>query len=185
MTNLKTKITAGLSAAAMFGAMVAPSAFADNTIVISGNGADSTNTASVVNTQSSSVEQKNYTNVETDISVSSNTGGNKANGNTGDGDVSIDTGNITNTISVGVTGGTNTAKAPSCGCDLGTSDIKIKGNGADSTNTTAVVNTNSNTVTQKNKTKVKATISAKSKTGKNKASRGTTSREGNEWTLIG
>lgn len=177
MTNLKTKITAGLSAAAMLGTLVAPVAFADNTVVISGNGSDSNNTANITNEQSSEIVQKNKTEVGFVVNVTSNTGGNKANGNTGDGDVSIDTGNITNTISLGVTGGSNTATAPNCGCDLGDSDIKIKGNGEDSTNKSTVKNTKSSSVKQKNKTSVGASVTVKSKTGKNKANNNTGSGE--------
>lgn len=173
MTNLKIKITAGLSAAAMMGTMITPAFAADTTIDISGNGSNSTNGVSVVNTNTSDVVQKNKTKVDTTVNATGNTGGNKANGNTGDGNVSIDTGDVDTAITITVGGGSNDATVPSCGCDQGALDVVVSGNGNGSTNGANVVNANSSTKKQKNKTKVKTSATVKAKTGKNKANNNT------------
>jgi len=170
--NIRTKITAGLSAAAMIGAVVAPNAFADTTIDISGNGADSTNKVILNENNSNSLTQKNTTTVTTSINASSNTGGNKANGNTG-GDVTVESGNATTDVAVVVGGSSNSATQDDCGCTPAALDVVISGNGADSYNKVKKTSDNSKTVKQKNKTTVTTAVTAKSKTGKNKANNNT------------
>lgn len=169
MTNLKMKITAGLSAVAIMGSVVTPAFAADTTVDISGNGSNSTNTVGVTNTKSTEIVQKNKTSVKTNLKITGNTGGNKANGNTGDGDVTIDTGDVDTAITITVGGGSNEATAPDCGCAPDTVDVVVSGNGNGSDNTTGVVNSKTDTQKQKNKTKVKAKATVKAKTGKNKA----------------
>lgn len=95
---------AGLMAA---GAMMAPAALADVTCTISGNGANSHNRCNItVNTGgckkikcASGSSQTNNASVSNTVTVSSSTGGNKANKNTG-GDVSITTGDSNVDISI-------------------------------------------------------------------------------------
>lgn len=83
----------------------------------------------------SSITQTNKTNVTTSINAGSNTGKNKANKNTGS--ASVQTGNATTTVGVGVIGGTNTAVVQPC-CDKGDTTINISGNGANSKNKVVV-----------------------------------------------
>lgn len=170
--TIRTKITAGLSAAAMFSAIVAPAAFADTTVDISGNGADSTNTVGIASSDSETLIQKNTTNVITTINAKSNTGGNKASGNT-NGGVTISTGDATTEVAVVVGGGSNDATLPDCGCTPANLDVTVSGNGEGSSNTVSKTSAKSKVTKQKNKTTVAATVTAKSKTGKNKANKNT------------
>jgi hypothetical protein len=63
----------------------------DAVVKVSGNGADSRNNVNLSLTNEYSVEESNNLDIDNDIFVFSNTGGNEANGNTG-GDVRIKTG---------------------------------------------------------------------------------------------
>lgn len=168
------KIGSAIATAALVGGMLAPAAFADTTIEISGNGANSTNTVGVTSACNASVIQKNKTYVKTNVSVSGKTGGNTASGNTG-GDVTIDTGDVTNDVTISVGGSTNEATAAPncCECVDGNLDATIKDNGANSTNTVGKTSSSSTSVKQKNKTKVKTRVKAKGKTGKNTANNNT------------
>lgn len=168
------KFGSAIAGAALVGGLLAPAAFADTTIEIANNGADSTNTVGVTSICSATMVQKNKTNVKTNVNVSGKTGGNTASGNTG-GDVTIDTGDVTNTVTISVGGSTNEATtAPNCcECANGSLDVTIKDNGANSTNTAGSVNSNTTSVKQKNKTKVKTKVKAKGKTGKNTSSNNT------------
>jgi hypothetical protein len=192
MNKFSYKFATGMAAGALLLSAFAPTALADTTVDITGNGHDSTNTVNVEGTQSggTSVNQTNTTTVITTVNAVSNTGGNTASGNTG-GDVTVRTGNATTNVVVDVAGGTNTASdiAP-CGCD-GDIDVTIARNGADSHNTVNIgtggeydcgclnwlsINTTGNNgskVKQKNTTTVVSSITAKSKTGKNKANNNT------------
>lgn len=78
----------------------------NNSIDISGNGANSTNDALIVDVCKSKVKQKNVTVVGVDVNTTQNTGDNTADNNTG-GNTTVDTGNATTTTTVSVTGGTN------------------------------------------------------------------------------
>lgn len=81
----------------------------------------------------SSITQNNSTVVLTKVVSKSNTGGNKASGNTG-GSNSITTGNSTSNSSVTVTGGSNVLNATPCCNNSGDTNVTISGNGAGSTN---------------------------------------------------
>ncbi|MDO8269347.1 MAG: hypothetical protein Q7T54_01585 [Candidatus Levybacteria bacterium] len=76
-------------------------------VVIKKNGAGSTNTVTVVSTSKTEVEQVNETLVINGVLVAQNTGGNSANGNTGDGGVNVDSGNATSTVTNTTTTGGN------------------------------------------------------------------------------
>ncbi|MFH0936831.1 MAG: hypothetical protein V1808_00885 [Candidatus Daviesbacteria bacterium] len=75
--------------------------------LISGNGNNSTNVISDVSTKDSSLKQKAKTKVGALVGTKAKTGKNKANGNLGSG-TKIDTGNVTSSADLIVTGGTNT-----------------------------------------------------------------------------
>ena len=99
---------------------------------ISGNGANSNNTANVIVNSTTNVSQTNYANIKNDVDVDLNTGHNDANNNTG-GDVSIDTGDATAQVDISNLANFNWADVDACGCIFDAS-IKIKGNGAHSDN---------------------------------------------------
>lgn len=173
MKKLAYKIGVGVTSAALLFSSATTIALADVTAEISGNGADSNNTIYLKDKTHCTVYQKNSTWVSTDVNSSANTGGNKANGNTG-GDVAIDTGNATSQVTVTVEGGSNSAENPCCctctTCDqTATQDFLISGNGEGSTNAITTKKKKSSSVTQKNKTSVTTGVSSKAKTGKNKS----------------
>ena len=101
-------------------------------VVISGNGYKSTNTANVGVSASTLVFQNNSAKITNDVDVDADTGKNDANKNTG-GDVEILTGNADADVDVSNLANFNWADVDSCGCILdGT--VKIAGNGAKSDN---------------------------------------------------
>jgi len=125
------------------------------------------------------VHQTNTTSVGTTVSATSSTGDNHANENTG-GDVTVMSGDASTAVSVSVSGGTNEATDPCCACALTSLDVvdpnggnDISGNGADTTNKVKVKLSADKKVKQKNTTSVSTVLSAKSKTGKNKANKNT------------
>lgn len=173
MNKLAYKLVASAMSAGLVLSTFATSVFAGD-VTVANNGANSTNTVIVTNTKNCTVLQGNATLVLADVKASSSTGNNTANGNTGAGDVTVDTGNATSTASMTVTGGDNTATDPCC-CDsvAPSSEIKVKDNGNKSTNTVRSTDTTNSTIAQGGITGVAARVKAKAKTGKNRASRNT------------
>lgn len=172
--NLKYKIGGAIASAALMLTLLAPKAFADSGLEISGNGSGSKNTITVVSSSACDVTQKANTSVSAVVGASSSTGGNTANNNTG-GTTKIDTGDATSTATVTVSGGSNTATDPCC-CQSSTPTADpalISGNGNNTTNTISDVSAKTSSIKQKAKTAVRALVSAKAKTGKNKASNNT------------
>lgn len=168
MNKIHYKIGAGIIAAALMTASFAPAAFAAS-IDVSGNGNKSHNKVVVKKTSVVAVGQKSKTTANTFVLNLSNTGGNKANGNTGNGDVNIGTGGVTNTTTVTVTGGDNSATLPDpCGCG-NPGDISVTDNGNKSHNTVIVKDTNVTLVGQSSKTTVNTAVVNASNTGGNKA----------------
>jgi hypothetical protein len=106
----------GLAAAGLLttGALLAPAALADATCTISGNGADSRNRCNITirgggggceSTCSGQPKQVNKAKIKNKVKIRQNTGGNSANNNTG-GNVTIETGD--NTATVTITNNANT-----------------------------------------------------------------------------
>ncbi len=165
------KLSGALATSALIASMIAPAAFAA-TVNISGNGAKSSNSVWLSNSNTTNVSQTNVSSVTTSIGSSASTGGNKANGNTG-GDVSITTGDATSNVGVSVTGGGNEATLPSCLCDQPSDLINISDNGYRSRNHVGVRNRNRLDVDQTNISSVDTTVWSKAKTGKNTANHNT------------
>ncbi len=171
MGKLMFKIGGTLTAGALIASGLAGAAFADNTIT--GNGGGSVNTISVTDICTAGVVQANESDITVGVKQKANTGGNTASGNTG-GDVTIDTGTVNQTATVGITGSSNTAVPPSCcGCQEASSSATISGNGAGSINGVTDTTVKTTGAVQANKTKVKAKVRQKAKTGKNKANNNT------------
>lgn len=163
-----------VAAGAMLAMTVAPAVAADD-IIIAGNGYDSDNTATVVNTDETAVIQGNATIVVTIAEVKSDTGDNHANNNTtgSEGDPTVISGDATSVLKIKVEGGDNTATLPDpCGCPED-GIVKIADNGAKSTNTATVTDTSGTLVAQGNLTGVLTIASVKSKTGDNTANNNT------------
>lgn len=97
MFDLKLKTATAFAVGALF--MAAPIALADTSISIWGNGAGSDNRVSVNTANEKRVGQHNNVRIDNDVRVFSNTGGNRANFNTG-GDVRIRTGDINSYVHI-------------------------------------------------------------------------------------
>jgi len=92
--TIKKRIATALIAGSVLGAVVLPSAaLADTTCEISGNGAGSHNTCRIRISRSVRNRQSNSSTIKNRVWVDVDTGGNRANNNTG-GDVSITTGDV-------------------------------------------------------------------------------------------
>ena len=112
--TIKQKIAGALVAGSFMAASLLPAAaFADQTCTISGNGRDSRNRCRIKVERRLTVDQRNTAIVINRVVVIQNTGLNDANNNTTNGgDVSIDTGNTTSTVTITVSGNTNSATPP-------------------------------------------------------------------------
>lgn len=139
------------------------------TIIITGNGTDSSNTADVNLNHSVSVTQSNYADVKNDVDASATTGKNEAEGNTG-GDVSIETGKADTTVNVSNDLNKNYASVDCCGAN--DFEVEISENGKDSKNNIDLdynKKTSAVSIDQKNYADVENDVDAKATTGKNEA----------------
>lgn len=167
MNKLHYKIGAGIIAAALMTASFAPAALAATTI--SGNGRNSHNKVVTKKAKVTVVSQKSKTKANTVVNNVANTGGNKANDNTGGGDVNIGTGATSNTTTVTVTGGGNDATlSDPCGCEED-GDISITDNGRNSHNTVVTKSLNVTVVGQSSSTEANTVVNNVANTGGNKA----------------
>jgi hypothetical protein len=169
----KTLYKAGtaIATAALILGSISPFALADTTVEISGNGADSQNEANVGVSQSTGVFQTNDATITNMVSVSTNSGDNKANKNTG-GDVSIDTGNASANVSVENTANKNVADVSCGGCPQDTT-VTISDNGSQSKNEANVGVESKTVVDQDNTAQVKNMVMVDANTGGNKAKKNT------------
>lgn len=173
MTNLKLKLTTGLVTAAFFAGVVAPAgAFAANNVTVKGNGAGSSNKVKISSKNKTKVTQSNATAVVNLVGVLQNTGGNQANQNTG-GNVSVDSGKATATVSNSTTTGGNTANVDPCACVNPDNTVKVKGNGAGSSNKVNISSNSVYKVDQSNETLVVNGVLVAQNTGMNEANQNT------------
>lgn len=167
--NFKYRIGTAIASSALMFNLLAPAAYADTTVEISGNGNNSTNDVNVTNNNTTNVTQNNSFTVELNITSKASTGKNSANNNTG-GNVDIFTGDASSTVDVTVKGGNNTVNAQSCPCNT-TDNVTVSGNGNGSNNTANVTNKSNQTANQTTNATVKVKkLKSKAKTGKNNAS---------------
>lgn len=144
-----------------------PLAYADTSIEISGNGANSDNSTTVSQTSTSTVTQSNSAAVNNNVSSNTNTGGNKANDNTG-GNVTVKTGDSSQTTDVSTKANVNQATTSNCNC-AGDTNVLISGNGAHSDNDATVSKTNTQAVYQNNAAAINNNVSNTANTGDNHA----------------
>ncbi len=171
MTNLKLKIASAAATAGLLATSFAPAAFAD-TVVVKGNGADSTNKVKVNKKTKTKVSQTNNTAVVNLVGVMQNTGGNTANKNTG-GDVTVGSGDATATVTNTTKTGNNSATVTGCPCEDSDDTIRISGNGADSTNKVKSNTKTKTVVSQTNNTLVVNGVLVAQNTGDNHANKNT------------
>lgn len=164
MKNINIKLSAVFAIAIMLFGTVVPHAIAEE-IVVTGNGAASSNQTTVASTQQTTVTQSNTANVTNNVTVNANTGNNTASNNTG-GNTAIATGDVNS--STGVTNNLNTSIASQdCGCIQGTSTSVISGNGAGSNNSINYNSSNKTTVSTLNNGTVINNIRTNANTGGN------------------
>ena len=139
--NLTQKVITAGAAATVIALTCAQFAFAAN-VTVAGNGKKSVNSVTVNSNKNVSVSQNNSTVITNQVVNNQNTGNNKANDNGGD--VSINTGGANTSTNITVTGSTNNAVLPSCGCDTDPNNVLVAGNLKKSVNV-VTLNNNSNT----------------------------------------
>lgn len=167
--NMIKKLFSVVSASALVLATAVPSVFA-TTITESGNGAFSSNNASVSTNTTTNVVQDNNAYVDNNVHTSTNTGDNTANFNTG-GDTSINTGNATARVDLNTQVNKNIAAVSNCGtCNGNATDVTISGNGAYSTNNATVDQTSTTDLYQTNNATINNTVDVHTNSGKNDAS---------------
>lgn len=171
MHSIITKMSVGVASTVLAFGVFVPRVFAD--VTIEGNGDSSNNSATVTNSNSTTIGQTNVQTVQVVATSNANTGGNDVKHNTGDGTNSVDTGNATSVTGVIVTGGTNKALVTEpCGC-VDPGDVTIADNGDSSHNTVKVKNKSKTTVGQTNVSTVGVSAHSNAKTGKNVVSHNT------------
>lgn len=165
MNTLTKKIATAIAAGSLLFHLATP-ALAATEIIISGNGSDSDNTATFNYTNKVNVTQRNNANILNNIKVDADTGHNDAEDNTG-GDVGIETGDSTTTVSVSNTANSNTASVDSC-C-LTDVNAEISGNGTDSDNDLRLGLKNEANLLQGNNAVVINSVDVDADTGRNDA----------------
>lgn len=166
MTNFKKQIITAAATGAMLLNIATP-ALAGTTITVSGNGSYSDNEVDIEQENKTEVNQWNEADVQNEVKVTSNTGDNKAEDNTG-GNVKIDTGDSTSKVTVNNNLNSNAADVDCCQAN-GDTTVEVSGNGTDSDNNVWLDNENKVDVDQTNKAKVDNDVNVDSNTGDNDA----------------
>jgi hypothetical protein len=97
--NFKQKLTTSFAAGAIMLSTFAPAAFAATNVHVSGNGSRSNNDVSVTQEYRTTIDQRNNADFNNTVRVNSNTGNNRASGNTG-GDVFLGTGDANTSVHI-------------------------------------------------------------------------------------
>lgn len=162
----------GLTLVAVMLVLVAAPASAATKVKISKNGSKSTNGVALMSAKTQTVKQVNDAKVDNGVAVVTNTGGNTANGNTGDGGVSVKSGDTKTTVKVKNTVNSNEAKLVGCGCESDT-EVVVSGNGTKSENGVMMAELNVQAAEQGNKAKVGNEVGAMTNSGENEAKNNT------------
>ena len=173
MTNYTKKLGVVVTTVAIVANGFLPAAaFADTTLTVTGNGADSNNGVVTSVSQTTTVNQNNNANFTNNISGNANTGDNDANKNTG-GDVNVKTGDSSVDVSVSNSANQNQAAIDCCASN-GNTTVTVSGNGADSDNAVQHNSESKNSVNQNNNANFDNNIKyIDSETGNNDASKNT------------
>lgn len=168
--NINTKIASVVAIGSLFISSFATTAFADSS-VIAGNGFGSDNRVTNTSTSSNSTVQNNTANVSNNVTSSSNTGGNVANGNTG-GSVLLSSGDSAQQVRINNQANINQASG-GCGCTSNGSTNaggSLSGNGAESSNSIFNNSSNTNSLFQTNNAQFNNSVTERANTGNNVAS---------------
>lgn len=170
MLNLKKAAYSAIAVASIFASALAPAAYADTFAQISGNGFRSDNQIRIDQQNDLVAVQSNDANFRNAVTHKSNTGGNRASGNTG-GDVSIITGDAANRTQISNRANQNSLTIGGCHiCGSGGTDVSIVGNGSRSDNRVDVDSNSSTFVSQDNNANFSNQVRSLSNTGANNAS---------------
>lgn len=139
-------------------------------VEVKNNGADSDNKVGLVNTNTTTLNQKNVANVTNDVDVDADTGNNKAGGNNG-GDVVIKTGKAKVNVDVNTVANSNVAKVGNgqSATPTPSASFMIIGNGSGSDNEIAAALKNKTTLNQNNTANIGNDVDVDADTGDNKA----------------
>ncbi len=164
MNKLQRKTVSIVGSVAVLLAQAAP-AFATDLVIV-GNGSESNSTIDMQSSSTTTVVQKNNTDVDNKVKVSADTGNNTASDNTG-GDARIQSGDSTTVVELENVAGSNVAEVERCGgCDDGT-NIVIDGNGTDTTNLVDYDRNSATTLFQTNNTEFDNEVNVDATTGGN------------------
>src|SRR3989344_808041 len=168
MTDLQKKVVTAFAAATLLVNSALP-AFAGTTLIISGNGSSSDNTADVNLNSTTTVVQSNEADIDNDVHVYADTGDNSADDNTG-GSVTLKTGDI-DVKSIEITNALNSNSARVGGGGGGAGDLSawIIGNGSNSDNDIDLDLDRSVTLVQSNEADVENKVKVYADTGDNSA----------------
>jgi len=171
--TFKNKTAAAISSLALLVNTVTPVfAAVEGSTSNNTTGADSSNVSEVVVRQTTTLVQDNNANIDNNIKMNMNTGGNSANKNTGVGAVA--TGDVSFGAAVKNQANVNMADLDACGgCNLEINTANAK-TGFDSWNKSKVEVLKENTIFQDNKADVDNNITTDINTGKNSADKNTT-----------
>lgn len=162
----KRRILTAIATGAVLINALAPMAFADTTLGISGNGAYSDSQVKVDNQSSTNVVQNNNANVTNNVNTNLSTGGNKANYNTG-GDVLINTGDASSKVDISTIVNKNVANVQNM--NNNNTSVDVSGNGYASTNSAKVDNSSSTNLSQDNYARINNNVNTAENTGYNDA----------------
>jgi hypothetical protein len=166
------KTILGISLVAVMLVLVAAPASAATKVKISKNGSKSTNGVALMFTKMQTVKQSNNANVYNGVMVATNTGGNTANGNTGDGGVMIESGKTQTGVMINNTVNSNEAKLVGCGCESD-AEVVVSENGTKSENGVMMAELNAQAAEQGNKAEVGNEVEALTNSGENEAKNNT------------
>jgi hypothetical protein len=170
MTKFQKSIATALAVGSMFIQVTSTVFAATTTLVITGNGADTNNDVNVTKNTANFVQQTNQTSVSNDIQVTSKTGDNSADDNTGGG-VEVKSGDSTVNVTVKNELNTNAAEMAPCGSCQTDVTATVSGNGKGSDNDLNLnlnaSDKSNNQINQTNVANVDNHVDVKADTGKN------------------
>ncbi|MBI2020748.1 hypothetical protein HYS94_05065 [Candidatus Daviesbacteria bacterium] len=144
--------------------VLAQPSYADE-LVISGNGSDSESQISITSTSETNVTQTNEANIDNNVNLDANTGGNSASGNNGD--VEITTGDINSQTTI--ENSANTSNVSLSCCPDSNLTVEISGNGEDSQNSVDLDQTSDTQINVNQSANIKNSINGSANTGGNSA----------------
>src|SRR3972149_4271398 len=154
-------------------------------IVISGNGSESSNEVIIQSSQTTTVTQENNADISSNVEMSSNTGGNTIENNTGGG-VGVVTGDAIENLEIENSVNSSSVEGPCCPSDI---SAEISGNGEESTNNIAIENQAAINISISQTANVENNVQGTANTGENKANDNTGSGvlidTGNIWVTGG